>query len=326
MPHDALITGGAGFIGSHLAHRLLARGSRVIIVDDLSTGSLDNIAPLLSDRCSFVHGRAGDTLRNQPQLLGGIGQVYHLAAAVGVQLVVDDPVSMIRNNVEETATVLDAAAQAGACVLITSSSEVYGRNPWMPLAEDHELHYGPTTSSRWSYGLSKALDEHLALAHHKAGRLAAVIVRLFNTIGPRQVGHYGMVVPRFVAWARANQPLQIYGDGRQTRSFCHVADVVDAMTRLMDEPQHHGQVFNLGSDDEISIDQLADRVIQLTGSTSEKRYIPYQQAYDRAFDDPVRRVPDLAKIAGAIGYHPSRSLDQTLKQIIQERSNRDKHG
>ncbi len=316
MQATTLITGGAGFIGSHLARHLLAQGRSLVLVDDLSTGRHENISPCLGDHCRFIHARVSETLTQQPDLLDGVTEIYHLAAAVGVKLVVDDPASMILNNVQETALLLDAAAHHNARILITSSSEVYGRNPWMPLAEDHELHYGPTTSSRWSYGLSKALDEHLALTHHKQRKLGTVIVRLFNTIGPRQVGHYGMVVPRFIQWALANQPLQIYGDGRQTRSFCNVADVVAAMPRLLGDAAHHGQIFNLGSDDEVSIEQLADMVIELTGTTAGKRYVPYQQAYDRAFDDPQRRVPDLGKIHAAIGYRPTLTLRQTLQELV----------
>ncbi len=316
MQATTLITGGAGFIGSHLTRLLLGQGRKLLLIDDLSTGRHENIQECLGESCRFIHARLSDALRQQSGLLDGVDEIYHLAAAVGVKLVVDDPAAMIRNNVEETALLLDAATSVKARVLVTSSSEVYGRNPWMPLAEDHELHYGPTTSARWSYGLSKALDEHLALTHHKHRGLRAVIVRLFNTIGPRQVGHYGMVVPRFVQWALAGEPLQIHGDGRQTRAFCHVADVVTAMPKLLSNPTCHGQVFNLGSDDEVSIEQLADMVIELTGSKAGKRFVPYQQAYDRAFDDPQRRVPDLGKIQTAIAYRPTLTLRQTLEELI----------
>jgi len=311
-----LVTGGAGFIGSHLVRHLKSLGRSVRIVDDLSTGRMENIAPLLDARCQLIQARLGDALRTQPALLSNVAEVYHLAAAVGVRLVVNDPVRMIRNNVQETADLLDAAARTGIPVLITSSSEVYGRNPWMPLTEDQELIFGPTTSSRWSYGMSKALDEHLALSWHHAQKLPVVIVRLFNTIGPRQVGQYGMVVPRFINWAVQHQPIEIHGDGRQTRSFCDVRDVVRAMPALLGNPRHHGEVFNLGSDAEISIEQLADQIITLAHSRSGKLFVPYAQAFSGLFDDPQRRVPGLEKIRRAIGFAPQYTLQQTLAELI----------
>ena len=311
-----LITGGAGFIGSHLTALLRGQGRDVLVIDDLSTGRQQNIANLLGPGCRFIQGRVGQVLREQPGLMNGISEVYHLAAAVGVELVVRDPAAMIRNNVEETAVVLEAALQAKARVLVTSSSEVYGRSPWMPLSEEQELVFGPTSSSRWSYGMAKALDEHLALAMHRHQGLGAVAVRLFNTIGPRQIGHYGMVVPRFVQWAVRHEPIQIHGDGRQTRSFCDVRDVVTAMPALLDDAKHHGRVYNLGSDTEISIEQLADRIIALADSRSMKRFVPYQQAADRGVDDPVRRVPDLSRVRAAIGFTARYTLDQTLTDLI----------
>lgn len=316
MACTTLITGGAGFIGSHLARLLLGQGRHLLILDDLSTGRLENIQPLLGDRCRFIQGRCGQLLHEQPGLMDGVVEVYHLAAAVGVQLVVADPTAMIVNNVQETADVLRAASRVGAAVLVTSSSEAYGANAKMPLSEEHDLVYGPTTVSRWSYGMAKALDEHLALAHHHQSGLKCVAVRLFNTIGPRQIGHYGMVVPRFVRWAVGNQPLEIHGDGRQTRSFADVRDVTLAMVRLLAGPGCWGQVFNIGNDREISIDQLADRVIALSGSTAGKRYIPYAQAFGQTFADPARRVPDLTRIRQAIGYEPQWTLDRTLEELI----------
>lgn len=313
---NTVVTGGAGFIGSHLVEYLRRQGRRVLVIDDLSTGRLENIASLLGEDCRLIRGRVGQVLRENPGLLEGVQEVYHLAASVGVELVLKDPAGMIRNNVQETAAVLEAAAAAGAAVLVASSSEVYGRNAWMPLREDQELVFGPTTNSRWSYGMAKALGEHLGLALYRSCGLKVVIVRLFNTIGPRQVGQYGMVVPRFIRWAVSNQPIRIYGDGRQTRSFCDVRDVVRALVELLGDPRHYGQIFNVGSDQEISIEQLADRIIALSGSRSVKQFVPYQQAFDRDFDDPQRRVPDISRLRRAIGFVPRYSLDQTLKELI----------
>ncbi len=311
-----MVTGGAGFIGSHLTALLRKDGRDVMVIDDLSTGRLENITSLIGPGCEFIQGRVGDVLKQQPEVMQGVGEVYHLAAAVGVELVVRDPATMIRNNVEETAVVLETALRFGAKVLVTSSSEVYGRSPWMPLSEEQELVFGPTSSSRWSYGMAKALDEHLALAMHQHQGLGTVAVRLFNTIGPRQVGHYGMVVPRFVGWAVRGEPILIHGDGRQTRSFCDVRDVVTALPRLLGDAKHHGRVYNVGSDTEISIEQLADKVMAISGSKSMKKFVPYQQAADRGVDDPVRRVPDLSRIRSAIGFEARYSLDQTLADLI----------
>jgi UDP-glucose 4-epimerase len=318
--NKTLITGGAGFIGSHLAERLQADGRELVLIDNLTTGRRENVAHLLGDRCRLVEAGVGEALAREPHLLQGVREVYHLAAAVGVRLVVDDPIRMIRNNVEEAALILEAARAAGAAILIASSSEVYGKSAKMPLAEDDDLVLGPTTSSRWGYALTKALDEHLALAHHAKHGLGAVVVRLFNTIGPRQVGRYGMVVPRFVRRAVEGGELEIYGDGRQTRAFCDVRDVVRAMTDLLGDPRHHGGVFNVGSDDEMTIGELADRVIALAaahgGGAARKRLVPYAQAYEPGFEDPQRRVPDLSKIRRAIGFQPAFSLDQTLAELI----------
>lgn len=316
MKTRTLITGGSGFIGSHLAELLKRLGRELILVDDLSTGRRSNIEHLLDGRCRLINLPVGRALAEHPRLLDGVGEVYHLAAAVGVKLVVRDPVGMIRTNVEETSRLLEAAQDKGMAVLITSSSEVYGKGLKMPLAEGDDLVLGPTTSPRWSYALSKALDEHLALAYHAQGKLGAVIVRLFNTIGPRQVGRYGMVVPRFVHQAVQGKDLEIYGDGQQTRAFCDVRDVVSAMVRLLGEQRHHGGVFNVGSDGELTIAALADRVIDLAGSASHKRLVPYERAYDAGFEDPARRVPDLTRLRRAIDYRPAYSLDQTLSELI----------
>lgn len=315
MTGKTVVTGGAGFIGSHLAERLKREGRRVLLIDNLSTGRRENVEPMLDDRCELLVADAGKAIR-RPGLLDGVQEIYHLAAAVGVKLVVDDPPAMIRNNIDETTSVLEAADAAGARVLITSSSEVYGKCPILPLREDMELVYGPTTASRWAYGLTKALDEHLALDFHRRHGLSAVIVRLFNTIGPRQVGRYGMVVPRFVEHAVAGEPLPVYGDGEQTRAFCDVRDVVDAMPRLMVEPTCHGRVFNLGSDREITINALADLVLDVTGSNAGKRYLDYGQVYGPDFEDPPHRLPDTSRIRDTIGFEPSIPLRQTIEELI----------
>lgn len=318
MAVKTLITGGAGFIGSHLACQLKAKGRRLLLVDDLSTGRRANVEDLLDHRCTLIEARAGQAVAD-PALLAEVDEVYHLAAAVGVKLVTEDPAGMIHNNINETLDVLEAARKVGATLLIASSSEVYGTCPTVPLREDMELVYGPTTASRWSYGLTKALDEHLTINLARTRGLRTVIVRLFNTIGPGQVGHYGMVVPRFVDRAVADQPVEVYGDGTQTRTFCDVRDVTSAMIRLVARPECHGQVFNLGSDHEVTINELADRVVNRAGSRAGKVYLPYEAVYGPEFEDPRRRVPDVAKIRQAIGFAPRYSLDQTLGELIQAR-------
>lgn len=315
MPTKTLITGGAGFIGSHLAERLKAQGRQLILVDNLATGRRQNVEHLLDDRCRLVETTAGHAVQDRA-LMQGVREVYHLAAAVGVKLVVDDPAGMIRTNIDETHRVLEAAVEHDAAVLIASSSEVYGKCPTLPLREDMELVYGPTTASRWSYGLTKALDEHLAIDYARRRGLRAVIVRLFNTIGPRQVGRYGMVAPRFVARALANQPLEVYGDGSQTRAFCDVRDVVRALVDLLACDECYGQVYNVGSEEEITINHLADRVIALTGSTAGKKLIPYEAVYGEGFEDPAHRLPDTRKLREAIGFKPRYTLDQTLTDIM----------
>lgn len=318
-----VITGGAGFIGSHLAQRLRSLGHELLLIDDLSTGRRSNLRGMLDHRCR-LHVAPVSQAAADPALAPDWRRtrfIYHLAASVGVRLVVERPADCIRNNIDETAAVLDAARPAGAAVLIASSSEVYGKNPDLPLAENADLHFGPTSAPRWSYALSKALDEHLALAHHHATGLGVVVARLFNTIGPRQVGHYGMVVPRFVADACAGRALSVYGDGRQTRCFCDVRDTVRALVALLESPEHHGRVFNVGSDHELTINQLADRVLALTGSPAGKRHLPYEQAYGPGFEDPPRRVPDLSRLRHAIGFANEYPLEQTLRELIElERS------
>ena len=312
-----LITGGAGFIGSHLAQRLKAEGHSLILVDDLSTGRRCNVETLLDDRCGLIEAKAADALRKHPNLLDGVTQVYHLAAAVGVKLITDDPGAMIHNNVEQTRAVLDAARRVGVPVLLTSSSEVYGKCPVLPLHEQMDLVYGPTTASRWSYGLSKAIDEHLAIDYHRKYGLPTVIVRLFNTIGARQVGHYGMVVPRFIARAVANEMIEVYGDGKQTRTFCDVRDVTAAMVKLMANPSREQRVFNLGSTTQVTIEALADKVIELADSSSGKRFIPYEHVYGKGFEDPPHRLPDISQIESAIGFRQTIPLEQTLRDLIE---------
>src|ERR1700722_17878426 len=295
-----LITGGARFIGSHLAERLLEQGHAVIVLDDLSTGREQNI--------SHLRGKTGfqfvqDSVENVSavnRLMVDSESVFHLASAVGVQLIVDNPVRTISTTVHGTEVVLEAANKFRRPVLITSSSEVYGKGTRVPFSEDDDVVMGPTRHTRWCYAYAKGIDEFLGLAYQKQFELPVTIVRLFNTVGPRQIGMYGMVLPRFVTAALANKSLQVYGDGKQTRCFFHVSDVASALIRLTAESRHAGGVFNLGSDQEISIDALAQRVIQLCNSSSRIEYIPYEKAYGQAFDDLSRRVPKLDRIRSAI--------------------------
>ncbi len=315
MAQCYLITGGAGFIGSHLAERLLAGGHRVTVLDDLSTGRLENIAHLRqNDAFQFVR----DTVENHQTvnlLMGQADAAFHLAAAVGVQLVLDEPVRTIRTTIHGTEVVLEAAHRYGVRTLITSSSEVYGKGTKVPFAEDDDVVMGSTRSPRWCYAYSKAIDEYLGLAYHRQFNLPVVLVRLFNTVGPRQVGMYGMVLPRFVEAAIKGDPITVYGDGSQTRCFCHVADVVSALTGLMDQPQAAGQVYNVGSDEEVSINELASRVIAVTGSVSTVLHVSYEQAYGHRFDDLARRAPCLDKIRAAIGFRATHSLDATIAAV-----------
>lgn len=316
-----LITGGAGFIGSHLSNVLLKRGDDVTAVDDLSTGSFANIAPLAGqDRFRFVR----ETVRNESTmavLVDRCDVIIHLAAAVGVQLIVDNPVHTIETNIHGSEVMLNLANKFGKKILVASTSEVYGKNSKVPFREGDDTTFGCTTFTRWSYACSKMVDEFLALAYHDQFGLPAVICRFFNTIGPRQMGQYGMVVPRFVQRALSNEPLEIFGTGEQSRCFCNVADVVDAVTKLVDCEAAVGQVVNIGTTEEITVNQLADKVIEMTGSTSQKRYLSYEEAYGRSFDDMLVRVPDLSKIKRLIGYHPTKSLEDTLTEVIEhERS------
>jgi len=315
-----LLTGGAGFIGSHLAERLLKDGHSITLLDDFSTGRESNISHLRSNpKLDLIR----DTVENEQTaalVVSRADAIFHLAAAVGVKLVAEEPVRTIRTTIHGTEVILDAAHRFGKPVLITSSSEVYGKGTRVPFREEDDVLMGATKFSRWCYAYSKGIDEFLGLAYHKQFALPVTLVRLFNTVGPRQVGMYGMVLPRFIAAALANQPLEVYGDGNQTRCFCHVFDVVDALIKLMATPKAVGDVFNLGGHEEISMNDLARRVISLANSKSEIRHIPYEQAYGRAFDDLPRRVPDLTKIKSMIGFTPHYSLDQIIKSILDEKN------
>ena len=311
-----LITGGAGFIGSHLADAYLARGDEVFVIDDLSTGSIDNIRHLRG------HARFHYTIESihhaptVAELVDQCDVVFHLAAAVGVRLIVESPVRTIETNVHGTEVVLAAANKKKKKVLLASTSEVYGLSTDVPFREDGCLVLGPTSKGRWSYACSKAIDEFLALAYWRERKLPTIIVRLFNTVGPRQTGQYGMVVPTFIKQALTNRPITIHGDGSQSRCFTDVSDVVSALVGVMDHPAAVGDVFNIGSSEEIQIEELARRVKTLTGSTSDIVYIPYEQAYGEGFEDMPRRVPDIAKIHGLIGYRPRKSLDAILESVI----------
>ena len=312
----ALITGGAGFIGSHLAEALLENGDEVTIIDDLSTGRFENIKPLV-ERPGFNF--VIETITNttvMDRLVSECDIIYHLAAAVGVELIVSRPIHTIETNVIGTDIVLKTARRYRKKVLLASTSEIYGKSTQKVFSEDDDRVSGPTTKSRWNYATSKALDEFLALAYHKEADLPVVIFRLFNTVGPRQRGFYGMVVPRFVKWALAGEPIQVYGDGKQSRCFANVSDVVQAIAALANNEEAVGNVYNIGTQEEISIYDLAKRVKALTGSQSEIKLIPYEQAYEAGFEDMHRRMPDIRKIKQAIGWEPSKQLDQTLEEII----------
>jgi UDP-glucose 4-epimerase len=313
----ALITGGAGFIGSHLAERLLKDGEEVAVLDNLSTGSLKNIEALQNKpKFDFVEG----DVRNEG-LIGPLVErsevVFHLAAAVGVKLIADQPVHTIETNISGTEVVLEAANRFGRKVLIASSSEVYGKNEAVPFSEDDDIVLGSTSVSRWSYACSKAIDEFLGLAFHQQYGLGIIIGRFFNTIGPRQTGQYGMVVPRFVQRALKNEPVSIYGTGRQSRCFCYVDDVVEAVIGLMNCKEAAGKIYNIGSAEEITIEGLADKIIAMTESKSKKEFVPYEKAYGRPIEDMMRRVPNLERIKKAIGWEPKTSLSETLQVIIE---------
>lgn len=312
-----LITGGAGFVGSHLSEALLDRGDEVFVIDDLSTGSIDNISHL-KNHPKFHY--TIDTVTNEPvlaELIDRCDTVVHLAAAVGVKLIVEQPVHTIETNVHGTEVVLKHANKKKKLVLIASTSEVYGKSTEVPFSEDQDLVLGATVKHRWAYACSKLIDEFLALAYWKERKLPVIIVRLFNTVGPRQTGQYGMVIPNFVRQALSGKPITVFGDGQQSRSFTYVGDVVRGMVALIDEPRAVGQVFNIGNGREISIGDLAVKVKAMTGSRSDIVRIPYDQAYEAGFEDMPRRVPDISKIKALVGYAPTVELDETLTRVIE---------
>jgi UDP-glucose 4-epimerase len=313
-----LVTGGAGFIGSHLVDALLARGHEVWAVDDLSTGNLDNLSIALANpSCHFVEGSVMDPVVVD-DLVSRVDEVYHLAAAVGVKFVLDNPLRSLLTNIRGTEVVLESANQHGnKKVILFSSSEVYGKGASIPFRESDDRLLGPTSVLRWSYAASKAVDEFLALGYYHERRLPVVVVRCFNTCGPRQSPHYGMVIPRFVERALANEPILVYGDGLQSRCFSSVHDVVRGVLMLADEPRAYGEVFNIGTMEEVSVGDLARRIRTLTGSTSEVELVEYEAIYGSRFEDMQRRVPDLAKIRSLVGYEPQVTLDQLLHETVE---------
>jgi UDP-glucose 4-epimerase len=312
----ALITGGAGFVGSHLAEALLNEGHTVVVIDNLSTGSMDNIRHLKThERFEYVI----ETIENESllaELIDAADVIYHMAAAVGVKLIVEEPVRTIETNVHGTELVLKHAAKKGKLVVVFSTSEVYGKSTDLPFSEDSDLVMGSTMKHRWAYACSKALDEFLALAYWKERDLPVIVVRLFNTVGPRQTGRYGMVIPTLVRQALEGMPLTVYGDGKQSRSFTDVSDVVRALGQIVKQPSAIGQVFNIGNTHEVSIMDLAKRIREKTGSSSDIVLIPYDKAYEAGFEDMPRRVPDLTKIRALIGYEPRVTLDEILDRVI----------
>jgi len=308
------VTGGAGFIGSHLVERLLADGKSVAVVDDLSTGSLDNLRAVRAhSRLRVIESRVS-ACPKLAQLVAGAESIYHLAAAVGVELVVRSPIHVLQTNLHETEVLLEEAAGQGVPVLLTSTSEVYGKSQKEAFGEEDDLLIGPPHQARWSYACSKLMDEFLALAYAKERALPIIIARLFNTVGPRQTGQYGMVLPRFIGAAKSGHPLKVYGDGQQTRCFGYVRDTVEALVRLQNCTAARGQVFNVGGTEEISIQDLAARVIEILGSKSAVEFVPYNQAYEPGFDDMRRRKPVVEKLAATIGFRPRTPL-QTIIEL-----------
>jgi UDP-glucose 4-epimerase len=313
------VTGGAGFIGSHLSELLLADGWEVFVLDDVSTGSLDNIAHLRERSDYHLVQESVLAPAIVSELVNKVDVVYHLAAAVGVRLIVEQPVHTMVTNVQGTEIVLDCCSRFGKRVLVASSSEVYGdHREERPLVETDRRIYGPTTEKRWLYADSKAMDEFLALGYHQERELDCVIARLFNTVGPRQSGRYGMVIPRFVEKALTGEPLEIHGDGSQTRAFCHVQDTIRALKGLIDADEHSGAIFNVGSTERVSISELARRVLELTGSDSEIVHIPYDEVYGLGIEDTLHREPSIEKIGTAIGWRPQRLLDEILADVISQ--------
>jgi UDP-glucose 4-epimerase len=311
-----LVTGGAGFIGSHLVERLLGEGKSVVVIDDLSTGSLENLKTVASHPALTIYPTKISACADLRRIVSEVESIYHLAAGVGVELVVNSPIHVLQTNLHETEVLLEAAAVRRVPVLLTSTSEVYGKSQKPGFSEEDDLLIGPPHQARWGYACSKLMDEFLAMAYAKEHSLPVVIIRLFNTVGPRQTGRYGMVLPRFVAAALKNEPLKVYGDGQQTRCFCYVSDAVEALIRLQNCPASRGEVFNVGSTEEISILELAQLVIEFVGSKSTIELVAYNEAYAPGFDDMRRRRPVIDKLGKVIGFRPEISL----KQIIQRTS------
>ena len=312
-----LITGGAGFIASHLAEHLLAAGDEVWALDDLSTGSIENIEHLKPHpKYHYQIGSIMDTA-TLAEMVDRCDVIYHLAAAVGVRLIVESPVRTIETNIRGTELVLEAAAKKKKLVVIASTSEVYGKSTKIPFCEEDDLVIGPPTRGRWSYACSKAIDEFLALAYWKERRQPVIVMRFFNTVGPRQTGRYGMVLPNFVRQALAGEPVTVFGPGTQSRCFGYVGDVVEALGKLIRVPEAIGHVFNVGSDEEVTIDELARRVCRIVGGKSQIAHIPYEQAYEEGFEDMHRRVPSLEKIGRLIGYKPKTTLDQIIEKVVE---------
>jgi len=310
-----LITGGAGFIGSHLTERLLARGDRVVLLDNLSTGSMDNIRHLKSSSQMQYHLDTIENLHLLAELVDDADIIVHLAAAVGVKLIVESPVRTIETNVNGTQRILEAACKKRKLVLTASTSEVYGKNTNVPFHEDADLVLGPTTKGRWSYAASKALDEFLALSYWKEKKLPVIVVRLFNTVGPRQTGRYGMVLPNFVKQALDNEPIRVFGNGKQSRCFCDVRDTVEGLIRLMDTDRSIGEVVNVGNTEEVTIEDLAKLVKERTSSTSPIEFVPYDQAYEPGFEDMMRRVPCVDKLQALTGFRPQTSLNEIIDRV-----------
>jgi len=313
QPKHTLVTGGAGFIGSHLVERLLAEGGSVTVIDDCSTGTLENLSAVISNPAvRVVQGKVSEC-GELSEVVSRCSSIYHLAAAVGVELVVNSPIRTIQTNLRETEAILEAAGRHGVPVLLASTSEVYGKSQRAAFSEEDDLLIGPPHLGRWSYACSKLMDEFLAMAYAREHQLPVIVARLFNTVGPRQTGRYGMVLPRFIAAAKAGQPLRVYGDGRQTRCFCYVADTVEALLRLQRCPGARGEVFNVGSSEEVSIRCLAELVVETLNSRSGIEYVPYDKAYAPGFEDMLRRKPVIKKLESATGFRP----ETTLRRMIE---------
>ncbi len=312
-----LITGGAGFIGSHLADALIERGDTVYIIDDLSTGSIDNVRHLMKNKrfhCTVDSIMNADVVQ---KLVNKCDEIYHLAAAVGVKLIIQSPVKTIETNIRGTEIILEYASKKKKKVLVASTSEVYGKSEHFPFKEDSDIVLGPTIRSRWSYACSKAIDEFLALAYYQEKELPIIIARFFNTVGPRQTGQYGMVAPRFVQQALKNEPITVYGDGLQSRCFTYVGDVIKTILKLMSTPKAIGNVFNIGSQQEITIDDLALLIKKMTRSKSKIKYVPFEKAYDKNFEDMAKRIPDVSKIKKLIRYVPDHSIEYIVEKVIE---------